>query len=272
MTGNAHNLPIFEFTFGEMQRLAKQPRFWVSFVIIVLMLSISGPFNTTNTMTFPERMAFWLLTSGLTFAAGFFTSMFFGEWFQRLGLAEISARILAGLLAGLPVAVIVWLVGLLLFDFNVGRNATAMLLFIGQCAVISAAVSAIFILLPRRAQSETEDEIEPSKRDNPFFERLPIALGRDVISLQAQDHYLKVTTTKGSELVLQRLSDACKELADSDGLQVHRSWWVSTAHVEKLEKNNSKISLRLSDGQEVPVSRGFASAVKQRFARLEVTG
>ncbi len=268
---SAEHRTILGFTLAEMQRLFASSRFWFAFVAIVLMLSIGGPFNTINVMNFPERLAFWLLTSAFTFGAGFFISMFFGEWFQRAGLPEIIARLVAGSLAGLPVALIVWLIGLLLFEFNAGKNLPAFLVLFAQCAAISAAVSALFILVPRQepsVEAQSNDQVS-SKSESPFFDRLPIELGKDLISLQAQDHYLKITTKKGSEMVLLRMNDACKELADFDGMQVHRSWWVANDNVVRLEKNKAKISLVLSDGQTVPVSRGFAAAVKQRFSQLQ---
>jgi hypothetical protein len=97
-----------------------------------------------------------------------------------------------------------------------------------------------------------------------FLDRLPPRLGRDLICLQMEDHYVRAHTAKGSDLVLTPLKDAIAELADTDGLQVHRSWWVARSAVVEPVASGRKISLRLTNGLEVPVSR--ASVAKLRAA------
>ncbi len=60
-----------------------------------------------------------------------------------------------------------------------------------------------------------------------FAERLPAKLrGAVIYAVSAQDHYLRLHTSKGSDLFLMRVSDAIAELDGSEGAQTHRSWWV----------------------------------------------
>lgn len=96
-----------------------------------------------------------------------------------------------------------------------------------------------------------------------FIERLWLSksLGTDVISLQAQDHYVDVKTSLGNELVLIRLSDAIKELGEDNGIQVHRSWWVTKKHMVKEKRIDNKPHLVLSDQTVVPVSRTYRALV-----------
>lgn len=265
MSNKAVEESILRFTIHVMYNLFQQPRFWIGAAAIILMLSISGPFNTSNSMTFPERLAFWLLIASSTFGVGFFISLYFGEWFQQLGVGEIIARILAGLMSGVPIALIVWLVGLFIFDFNAGRDFTNLAILIGQCALIAAAISLLFLLFMKKDEQLHNLTVDKMSEDNLFLQRLSVELGNDLVSVQAQDHYLKVTTNKGSEMLLMRMGDACSELEAIDGMQVHRSWWVASGHVTGTTKNNSRVVLNLSDGQEVPVSRGFLKQVQKRF-------
>ncbi|WP_353218322.1 LytTR family DNA-binding domain-containing protein [Sandarakinorhabdus sp.] len=87
-------------------------------------------------------------------------------------------------------------------------------------------------------------------------ERLPLRLqsGR-LLALQAEDHYLRIHTDLGSDLVLMRMTDAAALLADVPGARVHRSWWVARGAVASISSDGARTALRLAGGPEVPVSR-----------------
>jgi hypothetical protein len=97
-----------------------------------------------------------------------------------------------------------------------------------------------------------------------FLDRLPQRLGRDLLCLQMEDHYVRAHTARGSDLILTPLKDAIAELAGTEGLQVHRSWWVARAAVAEPLSSGRNLVLRLSNGLDVPVSR--ASVAKLRAA------
>jgi DNA-binding LytR/AlgR family response regulator len=100
-------------------------------------------------------------------------------------------------------------------------------------------------------------------RSPSFLSRIAEEIRAPVIALEAEQHYLRVFTEKGRDLILYRFSDAVAEMKDEDGAQVHRSWWVSRAAVERAVKENGAWRLILKDGAEVPVSRTYALAAKQ---------
>ena len=97
-----------------------------------------------------------------------------------------------------------------------------------------------------------------------LFEKLPEELGRDLICLQAQDHYVEATTTRGTAQVLMRLSDAERDLTGFDGLRVHRSWWVNLDHVTDMARTeNGGTELTTTNGMVIPVSRGQKAALRE---------
>jgi len=99
----------------------------------------------------------------------------------------------------------------------------------------------------------------------PFLERLPPRLrGAEVHAVQAEDHYLRVYTARGSDLILMRLADAISELQGLDGAQTHRSWWVARAAIQEVRRGDGRAILVLPDGVEAPVSRNFAPALRER--------
>ncbi|MFD2367049.1 LytTR family DNA-binding domain-containing protein [Pseudoduganella sp. GCM10020061] len=118
---------------------------------------------------------------------------------------------------------------------------------------------------PAEAQPEmpVQPEAPPAGiRPQPFMARIPSHLGKELLALGAEDHYLRVITPAGSDLILMRLGDALKELDESTGLQVHRSWWVAHDAVRTIRRDGAKLTLVLSDGLEVPVSRTYSAAVR----------
>lgn len=95
-----------------------------------------------------------------------------------------------------------------------------------------------------------------------FLDRLPAALGRDVVYLKVRSHYVNVVTTAGSGALLMRFADAVAELGDQ-GMQVHRSYWVARRHVVGIERRAERTVLLLAGGEQVPVSRTYLAAVRE---------
>ena len=94
---------------------------------------------------------------------------------------------------------------------------------------------------------------------------LPAELGRDVVYIMSELHYLRVVTTRGRTLVLYNLRDAVAQLPRGEGFQPHRSYWVALRHVEGLVRRGGRSELRLSDGSRVPVSRRRLAEVRERL-------
>ncbi len=102
-----------------------------------------------------------------------------------------------------------------------------------------------------------------------FMGRLLPALGRDLILLSAEEHYIRVVTRLGSDIVLYRLSDAIDELSDYDGDQVHRSYWIAWNEVAEIQKEGRSFRLLMSSGERVPVSRSHRGLVAKRLRDRE---
>ncbi|WP_245890911.1 LytTR family DNA-binding domain-containing protein [Albidovulum aquaemixtae] len=90
-----------------------------------------------------------------------------------------------------------------------------------------------------------------------MLRRPPEGLSGVIRYLQMEDHYMRVHTDEGSGLVLHRMSDAVEDLADTDGRQVHKSWWVSRTAVEAVRLRGRRRILVATDGAEIPVGRSF---------------
>src|ERR1700755_2739771 len=96
----------------------------------------------------------------------------------------------------------------------------------------------------------------------PFSRRTPPALGRALLALEMEDHYLRIHTAVGSDLILLRLRDALGELGPQRGRQVHRSWCVADGAVAGAERG-ARPMLVLRNGLKVPVSKSFRDQAKE---------
>ena len=120
----------------------------------------------------------------------------------------------------------------------------------------------------RDGQPHAEDNLEPSLPGTSasapsVLDRLPARIGRNVLALQAEDHYVRVHTDMGSALVLARLSDAIESLQGLDGIRVHRSWWARKDAVEQVTVQGKGLVLTLSNGVKVPVSQAYKALARQ---------
>jgi hypothetical protein len=103
----------------------------------------------------------------------------------------------------------------------------------------------------------------PEQPSAPFFDRLSPRLGRNIVCLEMQDHYVRAHTLSGSEMILMRLRDAIAELDGIEGMQVHRSWWVARDSVRAIRREGRAVKLELANGLLAPVSRNRQEALKR---------
>ena len=107
---------------------------------------------------------------------------------------------------------------------------------------------------------------DPRARAGPasFLDRLPAVIGRDIVAVSSDLHYLHVDTTRGRAMILGSLKDAAAALGDR-GMLVHRAHWVAHAHVRRVQIAGPEAWCHLSTGQRVPVSRRRRRAVRDHY-------
>ncbi len=137
-----------------------------------------------------------------------------------------------------------------------------------QVFVIALPVMAVRMVAWRRPERIVEKRtivIPPLPECEATFRQRLSAKRRTarLIALEAHDHYLKVHTDAGIELLTLRLSDAVRELDGAHGYQVHRSWWVSASTIEAVQWRRGSGEARLAGGLTVPVSRTYAPILRE---------
>ncbi|MCG8440795.1 MAG: LytTR family transcriptional regulator DNA-binding domain-containing protein [Caulobacterales bacterium] len=139
----------------------------------------------------------------------------------------------------------------------------------GDVFIISLAITAFARLLNRATNPPADahaamGEAPPEpEQASTFFARLPAKLQRArLFAVTAEDHYVRVYTDQGDDLILMRLADAVDALARLDGMQVHRSWWVARDAVRGVDRRNGRMTLTLENGVRAPVSRTYAPRLR----------
>ena len=205
------------------------------------------------------RFTMWFVTMLVGAVASYWVVPF--VFHTHLKTAHPAVRILAAsILLAIPVTIT-----LEVFFALIHANAALPFLpiqFAYVWAVCLVMTIGGFIVDRARRLAELEDA-EPEDRIAGFLQRLPVKYrGADLLAVSSEDHYLRVHTDRGEELILMRLADAMRELGEDNGLQTHRSWWVAHQGVADSRRENGKLLLVLKSGREAPVSRTYQSSVK----------
>ncbi|MGR3321225.1 MAG: LytTR family DNA-binding domain-containing protein [Pseudooceanicola sp.] len=269
-----------EFVNSEQPRFAMR-EFLADFVTLrrgivlvgaIFVLTVLGPFGTYDSLSLPRRVFFWTaMIVSLTFP------MHLGMWLciraPQLRSWPRPARIMLGsALAALPGTALVYVIDAAIWPpmSDLARFPRTWL----QVTVLGFVIGffhhmplrLIFGLGHGRGATPSSDGDTAERNDlSRFHRRLSPGLGNDIVSLSMQDHYVEVTTTRGSEMILIRLADAIDELKGTDGMRIHRSHWAAAAHMKELGRENGKLRLRLSDGRHLPVSQTYADDLRRRF-------
>lgn len=114
---------------------------------------------------------------------------------------------------------------------------------------------------------ETDKEIQERKqRLEHLYERLPEVLGRDIVAISSDLHYLNVYTTLGKTMILGSLKYYAEALVDS-GMQVHRANWVAKKHIAKVHITTTDAYCVMTNGLKVAISRNKRKEVKNYFGQ-----
>jgi DNA-binding LytR/AlgR family response regulator len=206
---------------------------------------------------FPTRLGYWLflILTGWLWGA-FVSRLVFRTSLVSLGTWWRAA--IATLALSIPFTAVVAFATMLVLGAHFELVDIPSLIL--SVITVSGVMVALNVLVDRQSVT-TAASATPAK----FLERLPLKLrGAEVWAVEAEDHYLRLHTSKGQDLILMRLADAVSELEGIEGAQVHRSWWVARDAIADAKRGDGRATLTLKDGAEAPVSRTYARLLRER--------
>jgi hypothetical protein len=227
------------------------------FAFVGLVMAQLGPYRTLDAPPL-LRTAYWLLAvfgSGLAgiVAERRVAQRVSGFWF-RIGVASV--------LITPPVTLYIYTLNALMLGLP--RRWWLLPQLAWQVLVVMLLLMTLRALLWRRVV-ETRTIVTPPLPDAEREFRLRLSAKRraaPLIAIEAEDHYVRVHTASGSELVTMRFSDALEELAGAYGFRLHRSWWVAGDAIEAVRWTRGGGEVRLTGGIVAPVSRSYSAVLK----------
>lgn len=224
-----------------------------------VVLALTGAFNTVQAPLW-LRLVYWIPIMMAGASWGHLCSRLIERWIDFDERPWLAVAGLTATTSG-PVTLMVWAATGPVFE---GRlyDISALPWSLGPVVTVTATMSAINVFLNRAQPIQTHAPMagQPASR---FPARLPPKLkGAAIRAVQAEDHYLRIHTDRGSDLILMRMSDALDELEGLEGAQTHRSWWVAKGAVRDVARGDGRATLTLDGGISAPVSRRYARALR----------
>lgn len=227
--------------------------------VVGLFLSLSGPFRTIEAPLW-LRLAYWMPMMVGGAGWGHLCASVAFRWADPLERPWLAAALMSLLIAP-GMLLVVWGVTGRVFHGQF-HPLSAMIDFIVPVLVVTVGMSLMSVFLDKRRVVQTH-AAAPGDRPARFLDRLPPKLrGATLYAVQAEDHYLRLHTDRGSDLILMRLSDAVAELEGLEGARTHRSWWVARDAVRDVARGDGRATLTVEGGLTVPVSRAHARALR----------
>ena len=264
------NRKALQLALREMQAATTNRFSRTGMILATVLLAVSGPFGTFQSFNVGQRFGYWAVMVVACYLVGEGATTFFLELLRQQIVQRWPRVIVAALLASLLVTIVVLVVNGVAYQ-HIDFNESLMIWL--YATIVTLAVTVMFVTLsdlmkgPKAA--EPASAAEPLQAASatvaaapPILERVPLLQRGRLLALVVEDHYVDIVTEKGKTLVLMRLADAIREAGAVAGLQIHRSHWVARDAVVKVHRSEGKLSLELSNGLKLPVSRGYLPAVK----------
>ena len=251
---------VVQLTLREMRSLFSDKRLWIAFGAIVALFVFTGPFGTIDRLGFFERLGFWLTVHFVTWSIALTGVALVSVWSDESSRIGIRQTVIGCCLATPFIGFAVSLIRTLFLDETITVTSVFWQTVQALPVAIIIGIVAYFFFQPVQSPSTDPQERDPDAR---LMLRLPPAKRGELLFMSMQDHYVEIVTRKGRELVLLRLADAISEAGSATGIQVHRSHWVAFSGISSVKRDGGKTSVIMSDGTELPVSRTYASALRE---------
>lgn len=245
----------------EWRRHFGQPVTIIVMLAAAIVLTLVGPFDTDERLRFAPRAVYWAAIVVSTYSVGFLLSEFIRQrW--RGTLSHVSLILLTGLATGTGVSLCVIAINYAAFAYLPSFDELPAL--IGTIFPVAVVIALVFdVLATHLARREPDTPTTATPPPPPLLDRLPLDKRGRILALSVEDHYVRIQTDRGQEVVLMRLGDAIRETGDIPGLQVHRSHWVATDAVAAARREGDRAILTLTNQAEIPVSRRYVPQIRE---------
>ena len=243
----------------EWRRHLLHPLTLIALAAVTAVLALVGPFGTIAQLSLPERAAYWGFLVVFGYVAGYLISYkLLPSTLQ--GVSRAARVLVAGTLTGVAMSLVV--VALNRIVFGVVPDVDGLPGFLGTVLAISIVLMSVIDVFVKELGKPAASKASTHEMP-PILDRVSLNRRGPLVALSVEDHYVRVRTTNGEDMVLMRLADAIRETGDTPGAQVHRSHWAAFDHVVRVKKLGDRAVLEMQTGSEIPVSRSNMHKLKE---------
>lgn len=243
----------------EWRRHFGQPVTIIVILAAAMVLTLVGPYDTDERLRFAPRAVYWATVVATTYSVGFILSELIRNRWGRT-LSHLSLILLTGLATGTGVSICVIAINYAAFAYI--PSADELPALIGTIFPVAVVIAVVFDVLATHLTGGEHPAHDNSTRP-PLLDRLPLDKRGRILALSVEEHYVRIQTDRGQEVVLMRLGDAIRETGQLPGLQVHRSHWVAIDAVVAARREGDRAILTLANQAEIPVSRRYVPEIKE---------
>ncbi len=207
----------------EFRDVVTERRFIAALVAVWLICSVVAPFGTGQTLSLGARILYWFAVTAISFSVSAIVSVSLIRNPAMDRFHRLLPVVAGALLIGLSIGVLVWQLNRMIWGDV--PELPRLWSYFGMTVPIALVVA--FAIAFGRQGYDSVSVTESAATESPFLRRLPQYLGKRLISVSVNDHYVEAVTNRGKHLVLMRFGDALDELRDAGGMQVHRSHWIA---------------------------------------------
>lgn len=232
--------------------------FLAGFFVMMVAFAMTRPFGTDVEDHKALSSVLWIIGSLLNYVFVAVTL----KWFVYFVLFRLGiAAYLASLILSYSSTAVLSALALIKVSpvhtvVNVLEMTVAMILIISALSIASVTA---YLAMRHPLFTATDGEQR-------LLSMLPSHIHGKIISVSAEDHYVKVATELGSTLVRAKFQAIVELLKESRGVVIHRSHWVALEAVERVERReHGGMVAQLSNGSEFPVAKSRAAAFRKRL-------
>ena len=240
-------------------RAGRTPLNFALWSLLVVALTIGGPFGTYATVDIVTRFVYWLLVVPISALIGFQVTYLVRMIWPSLPL--VLSDLVSALGITLIFAPMAWLLtqAMLIMPAQESPSLPRMAFYVGVVAIaVLTARCLIPGIEPRNYLPRTHDSKRPR-----LLRRVPRLTDAQVIRITSQGHFVEIVTDAGTERIRMPLSDPVDAMDNVPGHLVHRCHWVAEEAIAGSETVSGKAQLRLHNGDTVPVSRTYRGNLEE---------
>jgi len=102
---NFVNSPFWQLALRELKVFVGSSRFWLTFFSVVVLFAITGPYQTADTMSFPQRLGFWFVLQAIAWSIAILCIVLVDVGLAGIVKSFLARLLIAGFVSPIPMGI-----------------------------------------------------------------------------------------------------------------------------------------------------------------------